>query len=918
MFSTMLLDTQSKDVPFYAIKTMTALVHYTGTDEIPLFRPLIPRVLVVIGQLLVRDEDQGCEAMEVFDELVESEVSIIVPHLKSVLEFCCQVASNKELGNNARVKALSFISWLTKLKKKTILKNRLVMPIMNVLFPIMCMPTTKEEEEGDESESSSPSSYAMEVLNTMALHLPPDKLVPPLLQLVEPALKSEDPYQKKAGLVSLAVLAEGCAGYVCKKHLEQFLESICNGIRDSCPTVSSAGLFALGQFSVHLQPEISRYHNQLLPLLFSFLPHMSSQNTDQKPKNLRIYYALETFCENLGTELVPYLPTLMGHLLTTLQNAQDVHIKELAISAIGAVGNAVSEHMLPFFVPIMDQLKHYLTNAHSGDSLVLQIQSIDTLGVLAKQIGKENFLPLTEECIQLGLKLIDEVNDPDLRGCTYNLFASISSVLGENMSNHLMVITQLMLDSLRSTDGVVPYFDEEASRVQSLFEDANGNDDTSDTSDSDDEDEDEDDIQGYNVENSYLDEKEDTCNAMAEVALNAKAAFLPYIEECYNEVYRLMDYPAPGIRQAATVCSGQLCCTLGQCGNMAEVSQAEALTEMLDQVVPHFVENIDSDSERRVVITTLEVLKDLLDAIGPFVVKNPEFLTAITGSIKNVLQHKTACQDEDEEEEEEDDSEQAESDAILMEYAGDVIPSVIKALHGKQDVAVSMVTEMLPFLLAKTKKSCPASDKSFACGVLAESVCALKGSVAPFVDPFLKIFTHLTQDEDEEVRSNAVFGLGVLAEHGKDALYQHYPSLLQVLSGVMGRESNGRVIDNVCASVCRLITTNHTLVPVSQLVPMLLKYLPLREDMEENVTVYTCLGRLYEAGQVTLVQSLPQLVNIYAQVLTTQELKDDVRLTMIQTLQLAKTTQPDPFSSSVAALPLEVVNLLSNLLMQAS
>ncbi|XP_030831974.1 importin-4 [Strongylocentrotus purpuratus] len=92
MFDTMLQDTQSKNVPFYAVKTMTALVHYTGTDEIPLFRPLIPKVLAVIGQLLVRDEDQGCEAMEVFDELVECEVSIIVPHLKSVLEFCCQVS----------------------------------------------------------------------------------------------------------------------------------------------------------------------------------------------------------------------------------------------------------------------------------------------------------------------------------------------------------------------------------------------------------------------------------------------------------------------------------------------------------------------------------------------------------------------------------------------------------------------------------------------------------------------------------------------------------------------------------------------------------------------------------------------------------------------------------------------------------
>ncbi|XP_063971757.1 importin-4-like isoform X1 [Lytechinus pictus] len=927
MFDTMLVDTQSKNVPFYAVKTMTALVHYTGTDEIPLFRPLIPKVLAVIDELLVRDEDQGCEAMEVFDELVECEVSIIVPHLKSVLEFCCQVASNGNLGNNARVKALSFISWLTKLKKKTILKNKLVMPILNILFPIMCEPTTKEEEDeeeddnGEEVESSSPSSYAAQVLDTMALHLPPDKLVPHLLQLVQPALESEDPYHKKAGLVSLAVLAEGCADYVCKKHLEQFLESICNGIRDTRPLVYNAGLFALGQFSEHLQPEISRYHNQLLPLLFGYLAQTSSQNAEQRPKGItRIYYALEMFCENLGTELVPYLPTLMEHLLTMLHNAQDVQISELAISAIGAAGNAASEHMLPFFHPIMEQLKHYLTNVHSGDSLILQIQSIDTLGVLARKIGKENFMPLTEECILLGLKLIDQVNDPDLRRCTYNLFASIASVLEENMSNHLPVITQLMLDSLRSTDGVVPHFDEEESRVQSLFEDINGNgaEGEEDFSDTEDEDEDDDEIQGYNVENSYLEEKEDTCNAMAEVALHTKAAFLPFIEECYNEVYRLMDYPAPGIRKAATVCSGQLCCTLGQCGNMTVSSQADVLSEMLEQVVPHFVENIDSDSERSVVITTLEGMKELLEAIGPEVVKHSEFFTAITGSIKNVLQQKTACQDEDEEEEEEDEGEQAEKDAILVECAGDLIPTIIKALDGKQDVAVSLVTEMLPLLVSRTKKSCPSSDKSFASGILAETVCAMKGGIAPFAETFLTIFIRLTQDSDEEVRSNAVFGLGVLAEHGKDTIYQHFSSILRILSDVMGREANGRVIDNVCASVCRLITANHTLVPVDQLVPTLLKYLPLREDMEENSTVYSCLGKLYEASQVTLVQSLPQLLNIYAQALTTQEVSDEVRLTMVHTLQLAKSKQPDEFSSSVSTLPPEVVNLLSNLLMQAT
>ena len=58
----------------------------------PLCRPMIPGILIVIGRLLEEQEDQGCEAMELLDELVECEVSIVVPHIKPCVEFCCQVS----------------------------------------------------------------------------------------------------------------------------------------------------------------------------------------------------------------------------------------------------------------------------------------------------------------------------------------------------------------------------------------------------------------------------------------------------------------------------------------------------------------------------------------------------------------------------------------------------------------------------------------------------------------------------------------------------------------------------------------------------------------------------------------------------------------------------------------------------------
>lgn len=40
---------------------------------------------------IVSDQGQASDAMEVFDELMESEVSIIVPHIAEIVHFCLEV-----------------------------------------------------------------------------------------------------------------------------------------------------------------------------------------------------------------------------------------------------------------------------------------------------------------------------------------------------------------------------------------------------------------------------------------------------------------------------------------------------------------------------------------------------------------------------------------------------------------------------------------------------------------------------------------------------------------------------------------------------------------------------------------------------------------------------------------------------------
>jgi hypothetical protein len=78
----------------------------------------MPRLMQSIRALLVTDEERAVEAMEIFDNLVEGVVVVIAPHIKPLVEMCLEFASNKTLGDGIRVKALSFIGWLTRNKKK--------------------------------------------------------------------------------------------------------------------------------------------------------------------------------------------------------------------------------------------------------------------------------------------------------------------------------------------------------------------------------------------------------------------------------------------------------------------------------------------------------------------------------------------------------------------------------------------------------------------------------------------------------------------------------------------------------------------------------------------------------------------------------------------------------------------------------
>ncbi|XP_062916193.1 importin-4 [Mobula hypostoma] len=914
LFHQTLEDHDNPLVVFYTIQTLTTVVSYMGTDEMNMMRPMIPKLLIAIQILIQHNQDQAIEAMEVFNELMESEVSIIVPYLSQIVHFCLEIAANPVLGDNLRVKALSCVSFLIKLKAKAIMKQKLLPSILNVLYPIMCAAPPEGEMDPedldldddieDEVEAQTPKHFSTQVIDMLALHLPPEKLFFHLTPMMEPTLRSENPYERKAGLMSMAVLAEGCADHIRQKHLQPMLQCICQALADQSQVVRNAALFALGQFSEFLQPDISKYSEDIMPLLLNYLSTIDNSKGGHLTK---AYYALENFVENLGKKIEPYLPTLMERMLMALCSSSSSRVKELAISAIGAIASAAKEALLPYFQAVIVQLKGYLINT-SEELRQVQIQSLETLGVLARTIGKDVFLPLSEECCQLGLNLIDHVDDPDLRRCTYSLFAALSVVMGPSMAPHLEKMTTVMLLSIKSTEGVTAHYDINSKTFLLLDDDLD-----EDEPITEEEDEDDADITGFSVENAYLDEKEDACDALGEIAVNTGVAFMPYMESCFEEIFRITDYPHVNVRKSAYEAVGQFCCALYKVAQENPTDQnLEGFQKLLSMVFPNYLKTIHEEKDRLVVMTILESMNNVLKNCKGDVLKEPGRLDEICKAIKNVLQKKTTCQDPENEETESDEEQEAEYDSILLEYAGEGIPLLATAAGGQ--TFAPYFAGFLPLLLCKTKPSCTVAEKSFAIGSIAETVHALGPATVQFVPRLLPVLQAGARDTDEEVRSNSVFGIGVLAEQGKEAIFEHYPSLLGVLSSIIAREQNRRVVDNVCGAVSRMIMTNLAGVPVEQVFPVLVRSLPLKEDFEENVTVFNCIAFMYKSDSSQVIQHLQQLLTVFAEVIGTDQLKEESQNTLVMLLKDMSQCFPQEIQNSLLAIPQEAAKKLSSIL----
>lgn len=118
------------------------------------------------------------------------------------------------------------------------------------------------------------------------------------------------------------------------------------------------------------------------------------------------------------------------------------------------------------------------------------------------------------------MTLVESKDDPDLRKCAYGVFASLSNVLKDDLAPALPAIVPLLMKAVESNEGVTAQLKDDDDETG--FPSGDIIDDDEDVSPMDNEDDEESDVAGYTVENAYLQEKEEACLALKELAEHAR------------------------------------------------------------------------------------------------------------------------------------------------------------------------------------------------------------------------------------------------------------------------------------------------------------------------------------------------------------------------------------------------------------
>uniref|UniRef100_A0A0E0GK46 Importin N-terminal domain-containing protein n=1 Tax=Oryza nivara TaxID=4536 RepID=A0A0E0GK46_ORYNI len=848
-----LQDEASSRVRIAALKAVGSFIEYVndGGDVVKMFRDFVPSILNVSRQCLANgEEDVASIAFEIFDELIESPAPLLGDSVRSIVQFSLEVCSNQELEINIRQQAIQIISWLVKFKASFLKKHKLVIPILQVMCPLL---TETADEDGDSDLAADRS--AAEVIDTMAINLP-RHVFPPVLEFASVSFRHINPKYREAAVTSLGVVSEGCCEHL-KDKLEDCLKVVLEALKDQEQMVRGAASFALGQFAEHLQPEILSHYESVLPCILNALEDPSDEVKEKS------YYALAAFCEDMGENILPYLDPLMCRLVMSLQGSPR-NLQETCMSAIGSVAAAAEQAFMPYAEKVLEMMKGFMVLTNDED-LCARARATEVVGIVAMAVGRarmETILPPFIEAAISGFVL----DYSELREYTHGFFSNVAEILDDSFAQYLPHVVPLAFSSCNLDDGSAVDIDD-ADSVDNGFSGVSSDDDVND----------EPRVRNISVRTGVLDEKAAATQAIGFFALHTKSAYAPYLEESLKILIRHSGYFHEDVRLQAIISLKHILTAI-RAIPPAHADVLEKQKDILDTVMNIYIKTMREDDDKEVVAQACTSLADIVRDCG-FAIIEP-YITRLAEATLILLRQESCCQQVESDGEDDGD---IDHDEVLMDAVSDLLPAFAKVMGSYFD---PIFTKLFDSLMKFAKSPHPPQDKTMVVATLAEVAQGMGAPISAYVDKIMPLVLKELASSEATNRRNAAFCVGEMCKNG--------------------------VRDNAAGAIARMIIVQPQSIPLNQVLPVFIKALPLKEDHEESMVVYSCVCNLLLSSHPQILPLVPDVINAFAQVVVSPNESDEVKIVVAKAVSHLISVYGQQMQPILSALPPAHANALAS------
>ncbi|KAL8800553.1 MAG: hypothetical protein Q9182_005108 [Xanthomendoza sp. 2 TL-2023] len=918
LFGKTINDPQSAEVKINSMLALSRLAILLDAEEdeasLKSIQDLIPHMVAVLKAAIdAGDEDRTTQCFEVFQTLLGCDSAVLNKHFKDLLQFMTNIAADTETVEDSRTQALSFLMQCVRFRKLKMQGLR-----VGEHLTLKCLEIVTEIGDADEDdEEVTTARSALALIDVLSESLPPSQVVVPLLQNLGPYVNSPDPDRRKAGMLALGTCVEGAPDFI-NTQLDEIFPLVLRLFQDPEDKVRRAALDTIMRLAEDLAEPLGKQHEKLIPALVKHLDIAMKQlagpdDTKNMDTIKACCNAIDALVDGLESDvLAGYLSELVPRM-KRLVTHPDFKIKAAAIGALGAIAASAGEAFGPYFEQIMNALSAYVQIKDGEDELDLRCSTCDAMGAMALAVGAKPFQQYVRplmEATEEGLHL----DHPKLRETSFLFWGNMAKVYKAEFKPFLEGVVKAIFESLESEESDLDVeLGEEAAdlvgkevtiggrkvKVSAISDDDLAAADEIEDLDGMGDDDDDSDWADLQAVTAVAQEKEIAVEVVGDIVTHLTRDYVPYIEKTIEIVLPMIEHSYEGVRRGAIGTLYRLYAAVWglqpeemqkwKPGLPLQQKPTDEVVKLGEIIATATLAGWGEEEDRGIVTEINRNLAATLKLTGPSLISNPSNLTPLSQTLLLILNKKHTCQldmgplDTASSPDDLDPGviESSEYDWLVIDTALDVVVSLSHVL-GPTFAEFYKLVEKSILRFASSSES---YERSTAVGVLAECIRGMDASVTPSTASLFKILMHRLNDEAAEVKSNAVFAIGLLIQKSKDEreVGRHFNTVLAKLEPLLGQDE-ARLKDNAAGCVGRMVMSYQDKVPLSAVLPALVSVLPLKEDFEENVAVWGCLVRLYSAGEPTILGLTPDLLPILEQVLgpPDEQLDDETREQVVQ------------------------------------